>query len=170
MQVAYDAGVNYFDNAESYAQGDAETVMGKVIKKADWKRSDLVIYTKLFWGGKRPNQTGLSRKHILEGARASLARLQMEYVDLIFCQRPDIYTPFEETVRAMTYLLNQGLAFFWGTSEWSADRILQAYSIAMRYELIPPTMDQPQYNMLHREKVEREFSRLYSEIGLRATI
>ena len=170
MQVAYDAGVNYFDNAESYARGNAETVMGKVIKKASWKRSDLVISTKLFGGGKKPNQTGLSRKHILEGARASLARLQMEYVDLIFCHRPDIYTPIEETVRAMTYLINQGLAFYWGTSEWSADQIMQAYSIARQYNLIPPTMEQPQYNMFHREKVEREFSRLYSEIGLGTTV
>ena len=170
MQVAYEAGVNFFDNAESYAQGNAEIVMGNVIKKAGWKRSDLVISTKLFWGGKKPNQTGLSRKHILEGVRDSLARLQMDYVDLIFCHRPDIYTPIEETVRAMTYLVNQGLAFYWGTSEWSADQIMQAHAIARQYDLIPPTMEQPQYNMFHREKVEKEFLRLYSEIGLGTTI
>ena len=170
IRVAYDAGVNFFDNAESYARGNAEIVMGNAIKKGGWKRSDLVISTKLFWGGSKPNQTGLSRKHILEGAKASLARLQMDYVDLIFCHRPDIYTPIEETVRAMTYLVNQGLAFYWGTSEWSADQIVEAYSIARQYDLIPPTMEQPQYNMFHREKVEHEFTRLYSEIGLGTTV
>jgi voltage-dependent potassium channel beta subunit len=170
MQVAYDAGVNFFDNAEAYAHGNAEIVMGNVIKKAGWKRSDLVISTKIFWGGNKPNQTGLSRKHILEAAQASLARLKMDYVDLVFCHRPDIYTPIEETVRAMTYLVNQGLAFYWGTSEWAADQIMQAYAFARQYHLIPPTMEQPQYNMFHREKVEHEFFRLYSEIGLGTTI
>lgn len=170
MEVAYEAGVNYFDNAESYAHGNAEIVMGNIIRKAGWKRSDLVISTKLFWGGDKPNYTGLSRKHIIEGARASLARLQLEYVDLIFCHRPDIYTPIEETVRAMTYLINQGFAFYWGTSEWSADQIMLAYSIAKQYDLVPPSMEQPQYNMFHREKVEHEFIRLYSEIGLGTTV
>ena len=170
MQAAYQAGVNYFDNAESYAQGNAEIVMGTVIKKAGWKRSDLVLSTKLFWGGKKPNQTGLSRKHILEGARASLARMQLDYVDLIFCHRPDMYTPIEETVRAMTFLVNQGLAFYWGTSEWSADQIMQAYSIAQQQALVPPSMEQPQYNMFHREKVEREYARLYDELGLGITV
>jgi voltage-dependent potassium channel beta subunit len=170
MKVAYDAGVNFFDNAESYAHGNAEIVMGNVIKKAGWKRSDLVISTKLFWGGRKPNQTGLSRKHIIEGAKASLARLQMDYVDLIFCHRPDIYTPIEETVRAMNFLIDQGMAFYWGTSEWSADQIMEAYSIARQFDLIPPSMEQPQYNMLTREKVEREFIRLYQDIGIGTTI
>jgi voltage-dependent potassium channel beta subunit len=170
MQAAYDAGVNFFDNAESYAQGNAEIVMGNIIKKAGWKRSDLVISTKIFWGGNKPNQTGLSRKHILEGMQASLARMQMDYFDLIFCHRPDIYTPIEETVRAMTYLINQGYAFYWGTSEWRADQIMEAHSLARQYNLEPPSMEQPQYNMFHREKVEHEFSRLYTEIGLGTTI
>jgi voltage-dependent potassium channel beta subunit len=170
MQAAYDAGVNFFDNAESYAHGNAEIVMGNVIKKAGWKRSDLVISTKLFWGGRKPNQTGLSRKHIIEGARASLSRLQMDYVDLIFCHRPDIDTPIEETVRAMNFLIDQGLAFYWGTSEWRADQIMEAYLIARQFGLIPPTMEQPQYNMFTREKVENEFARLYTEIGLGTTI
>ncbi len=170
MRAAFEAGVNYFDNAESYAQGNAEITMGNILKKAGWKRSDLVISTKLFWGGKLPNQTGLSRKHIVEGARASLNRLQLDYVDLVFCHRPDIYTPIEETVRAMNYLVDQGMAFYWGTSEWSADQIMDAYSVARQYDLIPPTMEQPQYNMFHREKVERELLRLYSEIGLGTTI
>jgi voltage-dependent potassium channel beta subunit len=169
MKVAYDAGVNFFDNAEAYAHGNAEVVMGKVIKKAGWKRSDLVISTKIFWGGNGPNQNGLSRKHIIEGTRASLARLQMDYVDLIFCHRPDIYTPIEETVRAMNYLINQGLAFYWGTSEWSADQIMQASAVAKQYDLIPPTMEQPQYNMFTREKVEHDYIRLYDEIGLGTT-
>jgi voltage-dependent potassium channel beta subunit len=170
MQAAYDAGVNFFDNAESYAQGQAEVVMGNVIRRAGWKRSDLVISTKIFWGGSGPNDTGLSRKHILEGANAALARLQMDYVDLIFCHRPDIYTPIEETVRAMSYLVNSGKAFYWGTSEWSAADIMQAYQIARREHLTPPTMEQPQYHMLHRERVEKEYARLYQEIGLGTTI
>jgi voltage-dependent potassium channel beta subunit len=170
MKAAYDAGVNFFDNAESYAHGNAEIVMGNIIKKVGWKRSDLVISTKLFWGGRKPNYTGLSRKHIIEGARASLARLQLDHVDLIFCHRPDMYTPIEETVRAMNFLIDQGMAFYWGTSEWAADEIMQAYSIARQNNLIPPTMEQPEYNMLRRDKVEREFIRLYQEIGLGTTI
>jgi voltage-dependent potassium channel beta subunit len=170
MEAAYQAGVNFFDNAEVYANGKAETVMGNVIKKAGWKRSDLIISTKVFWGGDGPNDTGLSRKHIVEGTRASLARLQMDYVDLIFCHRPDIYTPIEETVRAMNFIIDQGLAFYWGTSEWSAEDIMQAYGIARQEHLIPPLMEQPQYNMMHRERVEKEYARLYEEIGLGTTI
>ncbi len=170
MKAAYDAGVNFFDNAEAYAQGQAEVVMGNVIRRAGWKRSDLVVSTKVFWGGDGPNDTGLSRKHVIEGANAALARLQLDYVDLIFCHRPDIYTPIEETVRAMSYLVNSGKAFYWGTSEWSAADIMQAYQIARREHLVPPTMEQPQYHMLHRERVEKEYARLYQEIGLGTTI
>jgi voltage-dependent potassium channel beta subunit len=170
MEAAYQAGVNFFDNAEVYANGKAETVMGDVIKKAGWKRSDLVISTKIFWGGDGPNDSGLSRKHIIEGTRASLARLQMDYVDLIFCHRPDIYTPIEETVRTMNFIINQGLAFYWGTSEWSAEQIMHAHGIARQEHLIPPIMEQPQYNMFHRERVEKEYARLYEEIGLGTTI
>ena len=161
MQAAYEAGVNFFDNAEAYARGESEIVMGKILKRSGWKRSDLVISTKIFWGGKRPNDTGLSRKHLIEGIRASLARLQLDYVDLIFCHRPDIYTPVEETVRAMNFIVNQGLAFYWGTSEWSADRIMEAYGIARRENLIPPLMEQPEYNMFSRQRVEREYAHLY---------
>ncbi len=170
MQAAYEAGVNFFDNAESYSHGNGEVVMGNVIRKAGWKRSDLVISTKLFWGGKKPNQTGLSRKHIIEGARASLARLQMDYVDLIFCHRPDMYTPIEETVSAMNFLIDQGLAFYWGTSEWTSTQIMQAYSIARQYDLVPPSMEQPEYNMFTRQKVEHDYLPLYDEIGLGTTI
>ncbi|MEW5922702.1 MAG: aldo/keto reductase [Candidatus Zixiibacteriota bacterium] len=170
MKTAYDAGVNFFDNAEVYAGGEAETIMGKVLKKAGWKRSDLVISTKIFWGGKGPNDRGLSRKHIIEGTDASLARLQLDYVDLLFCHRPDIRTPIEETVRAMTHLINQGKAFYWGTSEWSALEIRQAYDIARLEHLIAPAMEQPQYNMFVRDKIEKEYIPLYSEIGLGTTI
>ncbi|MBU2506768.1 MAG: aldo/keto reductase [Bacteroidetes bacterium] len=170
MKEAYDSGVNFFDNAEAYAHGEAELMMGRVIKKAEWKRSDLVISTKIFWGGKGPNDRGLSRKHIIEGADASLKRLQMDYVDLIFCHRPDVYTPIEETVWAMNQVLNRGKAIYWGTSEWSAEQILEAYYIAKREHLIPPLMEQPEYNMFKRDKVEKEFLKLYDEIGLGTTI
>jgi voltage-dependent potassium channel beta subunit len=170
MTAAYEAGVNFFDNAEAYADGQAEIVMGNVIKKVGWKRSDLIISTKIFWGGEGPNDRGLSRKHILEGTHASLKRLQMDYVDLIFCHRPDKYTPIEETVWAMNQVINQGKAFYWGTSEWSAQQIMEAYGVARREHLIPPQMEQPQYNMFHRERVEEEYIRLYKEIGLGTTI
>jgi voltage-dependent potassium channel beta subunit len=170
MKRAYEHGVNFFDNAEAYANGQAETVMGNVVRKLGWKRSDLVISTKIFWGGKGPNDRGLSRKHILEGTDAALSRLQMDYVDLVFCHRPDMWTPIEETVRAMSHLVDQGKAFYWGTSEWSAQQIMEAYAVARREHLVPPTMEQPQYHMFHRERVEKEYARLYSEIGLGTTI
>ena len=170
MEAAIKAGVNFFDNAEAYADGEAETVMGKVIKKAGWKRSDLVISTKIFWGGRGPNDSGLSRKHVIEGTLASLERLQLEYVDLIFCHRADIHTPIEETVRAMSYLIDQGKAFYWGTSEWSPDKIMEAHAVARREHLIPPLMEQPEYNMFNRKRVERHYAHLYQEIGLGTTI
>ncbi len=170
MMAARDAGVNFFDNAEGYASGAAETMMGNVIKKAGWNRSDLVLSTKIFFGGNGPNNQGLSFKHVVEGTNAALKRLQTDYVDLIFCHRPDLYTPIEETVWAMNQVIRQGKAFYWGTSEWSAGQIREAYHIARREHLIPPLMEQPQYNMLHREKVEKEFSLLYDEVGLGTTI
>ena len=170
MVAAYEAGVNFFDNAESYANGEAEIVMGKVIRRAGWKRSDLVISTKIFWGGDGPNDTGLSHKHLVEGINASLERLQMDYVDLLFCHRPDIHTPVEETVWAMNQIIQQGKAFYWGTSQWSAQQIMDAYGIARREHLIPPLMEQPEYNMFHRERVEREYALLYEKIGLGTTI
>ena len=126
--------------------------------------------TKIFWGGPGPNDRGLSRKHILEGTDAALARLQMDYVDLIFCHRPDLHTPIEESVWAMSHVVQQGKALYWGTSEWSAEQIRQAYDIARREHLIPPTMEQPQYNMFHRDRVEREYARLYADVGLGTTI
>lgn len=170
MIAAFDHGVNFFDNSEAYASGEAEVVMGNVIRRAGWKRSDLVISTKIFWGGQGPNDRGLSRKHIVEGVNGSLRRLQLDYVDLVFCHRPDPVTPIEETVRAMNWVLDQGKALYWGTSEWSADQIMEAAMVARREHLIGPQMEQPQYNMFHRDRVEREYARLYKEIGLGTTV
>lgn len=170
MKVAFDAGVNFFDNAEAYASGRAETVMGNVLRKVGWRRSDLVISTKLFWGGKGPNDVGLSRKRIIEGIDASLQRLQLDHVDLLFCHRPDPDTPIEETVRAMNHVLNQGKALYWGTSEWSAEDVREAAAIATSEHLIGPLMEQPQYHMFHRDRVEREYAPLYDKLGLGLTI
>lgn len=170
MSRAYDAGVNFFDNAEVYAHGNAEIVMGNVIKKMDWRRESIVVSSKVYWGGEGPNDLGLSRKHIFEACRNSLRRLQMDYLDLFFCHRPDPDTPIEETVRAMDDLIHQGKILYWGTSEWSAADIMRAYAIAREYDLVPPRMEQPQYNMLHRERVEKEYLPLYREIGLGTTI
>ena len=170
MTAAFEAGVNFFDNAEAYANGNAETVMGKVLKKMSWPRNELVISTKIFWGGRKPNQTGLSRKHLLEGIQASLARLQLDYVDLLYCHRPDLYTPIEETVRAMNFIINQGWAYYWGTSEWSAAQIMQAHAVARQFNLIPPLMEQPHYNMFYRERFEGEYAILYREFGMGTTI
>jgi len=170
MHAAYEAGVNFFDNAEAYANGNAEIVMGNVIQKSGWKRSDLVISTKIFWGGDGPNDWGLSRKHIFEGTHASLKRLQLDYVDLLFCHRPDKDTPIEETVWAMNQLIQQGKVLYWGTSQWSAAEIMQAVGVARREHLVPPTMEQPVYNMFARELMEHEYLRLFRDIGLGTTI
>lgn len=170
MKAARDAGVNFFDNAEAYADGEAEALMGRVIRRAGWKRSELVVSTKIFWGGTGPNDRGLSRKHLVEGTEASLERLGMHRVDLLFCHRPDPETPIEETVRAMNYLLDHGKTYYWGTSEWSAEQIREAHDLARRERLVPPAMEQPQYNLFHRDKVEREFARLYDDIGLGLTV
>jgi voltage-dependent potassium channel beta subunit len=170
MKTAVDAGINFFDNAEVYADGDAETVMGRVIRKAGFRRSDLVLSTKLYWGGPGVNDRGLSRKHLIEGTDAALKRLQTDYVDLIFCHRPDPRTPIEETVRAMNTIIGSGRAFYWGTSEWSAAQLMEAHGTARALGLIGPLMEQPQYNMFHRDRVEREYAPLYESIGLGLTI
>lgn len=170
MKIAYDAGINFFDNAEAYAGGKSEEVMGNILKRMKWNRTTYVLSSKVFWGGKLPNQTGLSRKHIYEACHAALRRLQVDYLDLFFCHRPDPETPVEETVTAMNDLVRQGKVLYWGTSEWEADRIAEAYKIARQHHMVPPTMEQPQYNLLHRDKVEKEFARLYGEIGLGTTI
>jgi voltage-dependent potassium channel beta subunit len=170
MTAAREHGVNFFDNAEAYANGNAEIVMGNVIKKLDWRREDIVVSTKIFWGGDGPNDQGLSHKHIIEGMNNALRRLQMEYVDLVFCHRPDPNTPIEETVRAMDIVIKQGKAFYWGTSEWSAADIMRADTIARQYNLTPPSMEQPEYNMFNRTKIEKEYQPLFKELGYGTTI
>ncbi len=170
MAAAFDAGVNFFDNAEAYAGGQAEIVMGNVIKQLGWRRESLIVSTKIFWGGEGPNDVGLSHKHIIEGVNNALKRLQLEYVDLLFCHRPDPDTPIEETVRAMDIVIKQGKAFYWGTSEWRAADIMRADGIARQYGLTPPSMEQPQYNMFVRERVEQEYVPLYQELGYGTTI
>ena len=174
MEAAYKAGINFFDCAEAYAGGKSEEVMGQAIKKFGWKRNDLVISTKIYWGGAfgeiPANNFGVSRKHLIEGTEAALKRLQLDYVDLLYCHRPDRNTPIEETVRAMNYLINAGKAFYWGTSEWTAQEIAEAWHQANRLNLIGPVMEQPQYNMLARDKVELEFSNLYEHYGTGLTI
>ncbi len=172
MRVAYENGVNFFDNAEIYARGESEVVMGKVLKKMNWDRSSWLVSSKVFFGsgGKLPNQTGLSRKHIFEACHASLKRLQVEYIDLYFCHRPDKNTPIEETVWAMNHLIAQGKILYWGTSEWSAQEIMEAHMVARENRLIGPVMEQPQYNMFVRNKVEAEFNQLYKTVGLGTTV
>ncbi|RDL39079.1 putative potassium channel beta subunit protein [Venustampulla echinocandica] len=173
MKAAYDVGVNFFDCAEGYSGGESERVMGQAIKKFGWKRCDLVVSTKIYWGRANGetaiNNTGLSRKHIIEGVNASLERLELDYVDLIYAHRPDRNTPMEETVRAFNHIINTGKAFYWGTSEWDADEIAQAWRVADRLGLIGPLMEQPAYNMVVREKVEKEFQHLYEDVGLGLT-
>ena len=170
MSAAWEAGVNFFDNAEAYGGGKAEVVMGSVLKKMGLKRSSFVVSTKVFWGGKGPNDEGLSHKHVIEGVHDALERLQLGYVDLCFCHRPDPNTPIEETVRAMDVLVRQGKVFYWGTSEWSAADIMRAHGIAKENGLTPPVMEQPQYNMLWRRRVELEYAPLYKELGYGTTI
>lgn len=172
MHTAYDHGVNFFDNAEVYANGKSEIVMGKILSDAKWDRSSYVVSSKVFFGdgGKKPNQTGLSRKHIIEACEAGLKRLQVEYLDLYFCHRPDKAVPMEEVVFTMNHLIAQGKIMYWGTSEWSAQEIMEAHMVAKANHLIGPTMEQPQYNMFHREKIEVEFSQIYKTVGLGTTI
>ena len=172
MRLAYDEGINFFDNAEIYANGKSEIVMGKILKKMSWDRSSYLVSSKVFfgYGGKKPNQTGLSRKHIIEGTHAALKRLQLDYLDLLFCHRPDKQMPMEETVWTMTNLIEQGKILYWGTSEWSAQEIMEAHMAARQYNLIPPTMEQPQYNMFHRDKMEVEYGQIFNTVGLGTTI
>ena len=173
MKTAYDNGINFFDNAEIYAHGQSELVMGAALKKLNWSRDSYVVSSKVMWGAvpnPKPTQHGLSRKHIVEACHQAMERLQVEYLDLYFCHRPDPEVPMEEVVRSMTDLIHQGKVFYWGTSEWSAQQLMEAHSVARQYNLIPPTMEQPQYNMFHRERFEVEYGRLYDKIGLGTTI
>lgn len=171
MVAAYDAGVNFFDNAEAYAAGMSEEIMGQVLKRAGWRRASYVVSTKFYWGlNDGPNERNtLNRKYLMQAIDASLQRFQLDYVDLVFCHRPDVNTPIEETVRAMHDMITQGKVLYWGTSEWSAEQIMQAWQIAERHHLHKPQMEQPQYHMLWRDRVERELRRLYAEIGLGLT-
>jgi voltage-dependent potassium channel beta subunit len=170
MSAAYDSGVNFFDNAEVYAGGESEKLMGTALRKLGWGRDTYCVSSKAYWGGQLPTQRGLHRKHLHDACHAALGRLQVDYLDLFFCHRPDLETPIEETVRTMHDLVQQGKVLYWGTSEWSAQQIQEAHGIARQFGLTPPTMEQPEYNMLHRDKVEREYHRLYREIGLGTTI
>ena len=173
MRAAYDAGVNFFDNAEAYAAGASETIMGQVLKKTGWRRDSYTVSSKVFFGAvpnPGPLQKGLSRKHVHDACHQALARLQVDYLDLFFCHRPDPETPIEETVRTMHGLIQQGKVLYWGTSEWSAQEIMEAHAIARQYNLTPPTMEQPQYSLLSRVRVEQEYARLYAQIGLGTTI
>ena len=167
MHTAYDQGINFFDNAEVYNNGISEMIMGEVVK--DFRRDHLVLSTKIFWGGDRPNQTGLSRKHLIEGTKASLKRMQLDYVDLLFCHRPDPNTPLEETIMAMDAIVRSGMALYWGTSEWPAGLINQAKDLAKELGAIGMTMEQPEYNLFNRQRVEVEYADLYSR-GLGTTV
>ena len=172
MAAAYDAGVNFFDNAEVYAKGESETIMGAALKKLAWRRSSYVISTKFYWGiHDGPNEKNtLNRKYLMQAIDGSLARLALDYVDLLFCHRADPDTPIEETVYAMHDIVSSGKATYWGTSEWTAAEIMAAWQIADKHHLHKPVMEQPQYNLFHRERVEQEYARLYRDIGLGTTI
>lgn len=172
MIKAYDEGINFFDNAEVYALGKAEIVMGNILKKTQWQRSSYVVSSKAFFGagGKKPNQTGLSRKHLIEACHEALQRFQLNYLDLYFCHRPDPNTPIEETVWTMNLLIQQGKILYWGTSEWSAQQITEAHAVAQAHHLIPPLMEQPQYNMLTRKRFEKEYEPLFKNFGMGTTI
>jgi len=174
MGIAYDNGVNFFDNAEVYALGESEKMMGRVFKKKKWDRTSYTVSSKAFfgWRGKenKPNQTGNSRKHLIEACNEALQRLGVEYLDMFFCHRPDKNTPIEETVWAMNHLIQQGKVFYWGTSEWSGVEIMEAHRIAEKFRLIGPTMEQSQYNLFERNKIENEFLEIYKNVGLGTTI
>jgi voltage-dependent potassium channel beta subunit len=172
MDLAYDSGINFFDNAEVYAAGESERVMGKILRDRQWSRDTFVVSSKVFFGagGKLPTQRGLHRKHVVEGCHAALERLNVDYLDLYFCHRPDKETPIEETVWTMHNLIQQGKILYWGTSEWSAQEIMEAHMMARQNHLIGPVVEQPQYNMLVRRKVEVEFAQLYKTVGLGTTI
>ncbi|MBN1265320.1 MAG: aldo/keto reductase [Anaerolineales bacterium] len=173
MTRAYEAGVNFFDNAEVYSHGQSEVVMGKALKKLGWERDSYIVSSKVMFGSVEnplPTQRGLSRKHVVEACHQAMDRLGVDYLDLYFCHRPDPETPIEETVYTMNDLIRQGKILYWGTSEWSAQQLMEAYAAARQHHLIPPTMEQPQYNMFHRYRFEVEYARLYSQIGLGTTI
>ncbi|MEI7629416.1 MAG: aldo/keto reductase [Bacteroidota bacterium] len=174
MGIAYDNGINFFDNAEVYALGQSEKMMGRVLKQKNWDRTSYILSSKAFfgWRGKenKPNQTGLSRKHLTEACHEALQRLQTDYLDLYFCHRPDKNTPIEEVVQTMNTLIQQGKILYWGTSEWSGVEIMEAHRVAKDYRLIGPSVEQPQYNLFERNKIENEYLEVYKNVGLGTTI
>ena len=174
LAAAFDAGVNFFDNAEVYAGGHSETIMGQALKRLGWPRLNYLVSTKFYWGLDRSGEgvnrkDTLNRKYLMQAIDGSLRRFGLEHVDLVYCHRPDPHTPIEETVRAMSDMITQGKALYWGTSEWSASDIRAAWEIAERHHLHKPLMEQPQYHLLHRKRVEQEYARLYEDIGLGLT-
>ncbi|KAK7093598.1 voltage-gated potassium channel subunit beta-2-like [Littorina saxatilis] len=166
LTLAYESGINFFDTAEVYASGKAEIVLGKILKKKNWRRSSYIISTKLYWGGKAETERGLSRKHIIEGLRGSLDRLQLDYVDIVFANKSDSHTPMEEIVRGFTHVINMGWSMYWGTSRWSPMEIMEAYSVARQFNLIPPSAEQAEYHLFQREKVEIQMPEMYNKIGV----
>ena len=170
MSYAYDQGVNFFDNAEAYASGESEILMGNILKKLNWNRDTYIVSSKVFWGGELPTQRGLSKKHIHDACNAALQRLRVDYLDLFFCHRPDPDTPIIETVYAMNDLLHQGKIMYWGTSEWSADEINQAFLCAKKNNLRGPSMEQPQYNILFRDRFEKEYKTIFKKYKIGSTI
>ena len=174
MSIAYDSGINFFDNAEVYAAGESEKMMGRVLKNKNWDRTSYTLSSKVFfgWRGKenKPNQTGLSRKHVIEACHEALQRLQTDYLDLFFCHRPDKNAPIEEVVWSMNLLIQQGKILYWGTSEWSGVEIMEAHRIAAQLRLIGPCVEQPQYNLLERNKIENEYLGIFNTVGMGTTI
>lgn len=174
MSVAYEHGVNFFDNAEVYSRGESELMMGRVLRTKQWERSSYILSSKVFFGWRgehnKPNQIGLGRKHVMEACHEALQRMQVEYLDLYFCHRPDKDTPIEEVVRTMNTLIQQGKIFYWGTSEWSAAEILEAHAAARQMGLEGPAVEQPQYNLFERYKMEKEYYTLFKNVGMGTTI
>ena len=170
MSIAHEHGVNFFDNAEAYANGKSEILMGKIFKKLKWSRDSYIVSSKAFWGGELPTQKGLSKKHIHDACNQALKRLQVDYLDLYYCHRPDPETPIEETVYAMNDLISQGKILYWGTSEWSAAEIDYAFKVADKFNLRGPTMEQPQYNLLYRDRFEREYAPIFEKYKIGSTI
>ncbi len=174
MGIAYDNGINFFDNAEVYANGESEKMMGRVLKKKNWDRTSYTVSSKVFWGwrGKenKPNQSGLSRKHVVEACHEALQRLQVDYLDLYFCHRPDKNAPIDEVVWTMHNLIQQGKILYWGTSEWSGVEIMEAHRVAAQYGLIAPSVEQPQYHLLERNKIENEYLMIFRTVGMGTTI
>jgi voltage-dependent potassium channel beta subunit len=173
LAFAYDHGINYFDNAETYSAGEAERIMGRALADSDWPRDRWCVSSKVYFGAVEdpaPTQRGLSRKHVTEACEQALKRLRVDYLDLYFCHRADDQTPVAETVWAMDTLIRQGKVLYWGTSEWPAERIREAHEVAERHHLHAPSTEQPEYNLLHRERVEREYALLYDDFGMGTTI